>query len=175
MADEKVQWYDAWGKLKQIAAQLDQSVASLQANRAFALSRPDLAPAYNAKMAEVESMRSKAIWVRDAIKQAMAYFGVQLQGVSGLGFVPLLVWPAVAGAVAWLGSKALDMAAFAQMVNEQKRLEAQGVAPGQAADLVRRQKEAGSLADAIKSLVPVVVLGVGGLLVWQYLQRRRSS
>lgn len=164
-------WWNAWAKLKAILVQLDQSVLKLEASRAYALARPNLRAEYLEKMADVQSMRAKAVWLRDAIRAAADALGVQL---SGLGLAPaLLLWPAVIGGVAWLGSKALDLWTFAQRVDEQRRLEAQGMSPQSAAALVNQKAEAGTFADAIKTVVPVVV--IGGIAWWWFTQRRGQS
>lgn len=172
---DQVPWWNAWGQLKQIVAQLDQAVASLQANRDYALSRPDLAATYQSKMDDVESMRSKATWIRDQIKSAFDYFGIQLSGLryrasQSLGFLPALLWPVVAIAVTWLGSKALDLWQFSQQVDEQRRLEQGGMPPAQAAALVKGKKEAGTLADSLKAFTPYLIGGgilFVGYLIWK--------
>lgn len=163
-------WWDAWGKLKTILLQLDQAVVKLEASRAYALARPNLRDEYQTKMADVQSMRSKAIWLRDTIRSAADTLGMEL---SGLGLAPaLLLWPAVVGGVAWLGSKALDLWTFAQRVDEQRRLESQGVSPQQAAAIINAKAEAGSLTGAIKTMVPVAILG--GLAWWWMTQSKQG-
>lgn len=167
MAAQESDWWNAWAKLKAILVQLDQAVARLEASRAYALARPNLRDQYLAKMAEVQAMRAKAVWLRDTIRAAADAIGVTL---SGLGLAPaLLLWPAVIGGVAWLGGKALDLWTFAQRVDEQRRLEAQGMSPQSAAALVNQQAEAGTLTAAIKTMVPVVVIGG---IAWWFTQRR---
>jgi len=161
-------WWNAWAKLKQILVQLDQAVVKLEASRDYALARPNLRDDYLAKMAEVQSMRAKAVWLRDTIRSAADALGMQL---SSLGLAPaLLLWPAVIAGVAWLGSKALDLWQFAQRVDEQRRLEAQGVTPQQAAAIINQKAEAGTLAGTIKTVVPVLV--VGGIAWWWLTQQR---
>ena len=168
-------WWDVWGKLKGIIEQLDTAVANLQASRDYALSRPNLKDEYNEKMADVQSMRDKAIWLRDTVKNAMAYFGVTLEGlrteVGDLGFVPLLIWPVVIAGVAWLGSKALDLFEFSQRVDEQRRLESAGVPAQDAANIVAQTASAGSVASAIgnvgKTLAVIGVLAGIGYLIYR--------
>ena len=170
---EPAEWFNVWGKLKEILARLDQSVATLRAAERFALSRPNLAPEYRAKMAEIETMRGRAIWLRDTIKSVMSTFGVEL---SGLGALPaLLIWPAVAGGVAWLGSKALDLWQFSQRVAEQQRLEAGGMPPAQAAQIVRATAAAGSFGAMLGNLGTVLV--IGGVLfgAWYLLKNRKRG
>lgn len=171
MAGEQAAWYDAWGQLKQTAQRLDEAVAVLRQNESFALSRPNLADDYRTKMAEVETMRARASWLRDTIRQALGALGVQL---DGLGLVPALVWPVVAGTVAWLGSKALDLWKFAQQVDEQRRLEERGMAPARAASIVQQKAESGTLGAAVKSLAPVLVIVGLGLGAWWYFNRPRT-
>lgn len=170
---DQVAWYNAWGQLKQVIQRLDSAVSSLQANASFALSRPNLADAWREKMAEVESMKSKAIWVRDAIRNTMSAVGVELSGIGALPIAAAVLWPAVAGAVAWLGSKALDLYSFAQQVDEQRRLEQSGVAPREAADIVTRKAESGSLTGLLKAAGPVLI-GAGLLGVGFYLWKQHK-
>ena len=170
---EQAAWYDAWGKLKEILARLDRSVVTLRAAERFALSRPNLAPEYRTKMAEIETMRGRAIWLRDTIKSVMSTFGVEL---SGLGALPaLLVWPAVAAGVAWLGGKALDLFQFSQRVAEQQRLEAGGMPPAQAAQIVQSTAAAGSFGAMLGNLGTVLM--IGGVLfgAWYLLKNRKRS
>lgn len=163
------EWWNAWGQLQQAAERLDAAVASLRANEQFALARPNLADEYRARMGEVETLRSRLVWLRDTIREVFDSLGVELQGVGQqlgqLGIIPFLVWPIVAAGVAWLGSKALDLWKFSQAVDEQRRLEASGVPPAQAAQLVRAQLEAGSFAAAARSLAPALILAGGIYLV----------
>ncbi len=167
---ENAEWWNAWGKLKQIVLQLDQAVAKLEASRSYALARPNLRDEYLAKMNDVQGMRSKAIWLRDAIKSAAAAIGMQL---SGLGFAPaLLLWPVVAAGVAWLGGKSLDLWQFAQRIDEQRRLESTGLSPTAAAALVKSTATAGTLSDTVKTVVPLVV--VAGVAWWFFTQRNRG-
>lgn len=168
---DNAEWWNAWGKLKQIVAQLDGAVAKLEASRAYALARPNLRDEFLRKMADVQSMREKAIWLRDTIRSAADALGLQL---SGLGLAPaVLLWPAVIAGVSWLGGKALDLWTFAQRVDEQRRLEGQGVSPQQAAAIVNAKAEAGTLAATVKTLVPVLI--VGGVAWWWFTQRKRGA
>lgn len=163
---ETAEWWNAWGKLKSAIAQLDDAVVKLEASRAYALGRPNLAPEYRAKMAEVQAMRDRAVWLRDTIRSVMKTFGVELSGLSGLGIAPALVWPAVVAGVAWIGGKALDLWQFAKKVDEQRRLESQGVAPQQAAAIVERQAAAGAgLLELLARNAAWIALGVGALVI----------
>lgn len=171
-ADESA-WYDVWGKLKQLGAQIDQAVVSLQANASYAMSRPNLAPVFQQKLADVESMRSKATWLRDTIRKAMSAFGVEL---SGLGIVPVaaaVLWPVAVAGVSWLGTKALDLWKFSQLVDEQRRLEEGGMSPQAAAALVASKADAGTIGGALKAAGPVLIgAGVIGIGVWLWLNHR---
>ena len=177
MAGEtNTEWWNAWGQLRDIIAKMDQSVALLTASRDYALANPTLREEYTQKMADVESMRTKALWLRDNIKSAMASFGVVLSGAqargaveTGLGIAPLLLWPVVAAGVAWLGSKALDLFEFSQRVDEQRRLEQTGLTPKQAADIVTQTGATGGILGNVKT---IVLLGVVALGAWWLYQNR---
>lgn len=169
---EEAAWWDAWAKLKETIARLDKAVVNLEASRSYAMARPNLRPEFERKMAEVESMKSKALWLRDNIKQAMATFGVELSGLASLGFLPALVWPAVAAGVAWLGSKALDLYQFSQRIDEQRRLEASGMTPAAAAQLVTRTAEAGTLTGMLKAALPVLVVGGLAFGAWYFARKK---
>lgn len=155
-------WWDVWGKLKNIIAQMDTAVANLEDARSYAMNNPTLRDEYQSKMADVQSMRDKAIWLRDTVRSAMAYFGVNLSGLrtelGELGFAPLLIWPVVIAGVAWLGSKALDLYEFSQRVEEQKRLESTGVSAQDAANIVSQTVSAGSIASAVGGIGKTVAL-----------------
>lgn len=173
-----VAWWNAWGKLKQIIAQLDMSVARLNNARNYALTTPNLRAEYLAKMDTIKSMKNKAEWLRDNIKAAMNYFGVELSGVpetvaSGLGFIPLLVWPLVAGGVAWLGSKTLDLFQFSQRVDEQQRLENNGMTPEAAAALVKQNVESGSISGSITTLGTIAIIAAVGFGLWYVMRGRK--
>jgi len=160
-------WYDVWGKLKNTVVKLDDAVLKLENSRNYAMSRPNLRSDYLSKMSDVQSMRSKALWLRDNIKSAMSVLGVELSGTTGLGIAPvLLLWPIVAGGVTWLGSKTLDLWQFSQRVDEQKRLEATGMNPEQAAALARQTAESGGITSDISSIVKYVV--IGGIVIGAY-------
>ena len=182
---EAVEWWDVWGRLKQIITQLDAAVASLEASREYALSRPNLADEYRAKMAEVQAMKDRAVWLRDTIRNVLSTFGVELSGLAAravrataepqqLGIIPWLVWPVVAAGLTWLGNKALDLYQFAQRVEEQKRLESQGMSPQQAAAIITQQIEAGTVTGAARTLGTGLVVAGLALAAWWFFIRGRD-
>jgi len=173
-------WWNVWGKLKTIITQLDDSVTKLEASRDYAMSNPTLSNEYASKMAEVKSMRDKAVWLKTNIADAMSFFGVSLSGLRidqtlrGLGVAPLLLWPIVAAGVAWLGSKALDLYNFSQKVDEQRRLEETGMTPQEAAKVVAQTAGAGTIASALGNIGTLAIIAAVGFGVWYFWSKRRG-
>lgn len=166
---DQTEWYDVWGKLKSAAADLDSAVAELQSRRSYAMSRPELAADYNSQMSDIESARSRVTWLRDTIRSVLGAFGVQL---DGLGFVPLIPIAVVTAGVAYIANLAASAWSLTKRIDEQQRLEAQGMTPQQASAIITRNAEAGTLTGAIKEAVPaLVVLGVGLAAWWWYTHR----
>jgi hypothetical protein len=164
------EWWDLWGKLKDAAADLDAAARALEAGREFALARPGLREEYRARVAELQTARSRLTWARDAIRSVFGFFGVEL---SGLGFVPLIPIAAAGAAVAFVAAQAADTWKLAKKIEEQQRLEARGIAPAEAARIVQSTASAGSMAAAFSGAVGhVALLGALGLGAWFFLKRR---
>ncbi len=164
---DQLAWYDVWGRLKKAAADLDAAVNALDAQRDFALSRPDLAEDWQVKRDEIETARGRVTWLRDAIKSTMSFFGVEL---SGLGFLPLIPLAVVTAGVAYIANLAAESWALSKKIGEQQRLEARGLTPQQAAALVQQNAAAGTggMSDTVKTAV--LWIG-GGLLAWYLLPK----
>lgn len=171
-------WYDLWGKLQDTVADLDNAVAALQARADYALSHPMLASEYQEQLDSVEAARDRAQWVRDTIKNALGAFGLQLSGLGGLGFIWIPITVAVA-AVAWLGSKAADVWALTKKIDEQRRLEGQGLSPDQASAVISHTASAGTspgllqqLGGTIGTITVATIVGFG---IWWFVKSRRRG
>lgn len=150
MADaDQVAWYDVWGQLNRAATDLDAAVAALQGQRAYALARPDLGDAWQAKMDEIASARGRVAWLRDTIRSVLSFFGVQLQG---LGFLPLVPIALVTAGVAYIANLASSAWELSKNIEEQRRLESGGLSPQQASAIVRSTAQAsGGAATSMKT------------------------
>ncbi len=153
-------WWDVWGQLNKAAADLDAATAALEKNRAYALSRANLAQDFLDREQELQTAKERLTWIRDAIKSVLGFFGVQLQG---LGFIPLITIGVAAAAVAYIVKQAADTWALSKKIDEQQRLEAKGLTPTAASKIVAGEVNAGSFTQTLTSakglIVAVTVLG----------------
>lgn len=154
-ADDQVAWYDVWGRLKAVAADLDGAVAALERQRPYALARSSLAEEWRAKMDEIETARGRVTWLRDAIRSTMALFGVDL---SGLGVLPLIPLSVIAAGVAYIASLASSAWELSKKIEEQRRLESSGVSPAEASRIVSANAAAGS-GGAANTIKTVAIVG----------------
>ena len=158
----QLEWWNLWGRLQAAARDLDAAVARLQGQRAYALSRPNLRADYEAKIAEIETARGRIVWLRDAIRSVMSFFGVEL---SGLGFIPLIPIAAVAAGVAFVAKLAADSITLSKRIGEQQRLESQGVPPAEAAKIVAKTAgDSGGLFAGLSDVVLLIGIGLGAFL-----------
>lgn len=169
-ADDQIEWWNIWGKLQAAARDLDAAVTQLQQQRAYALARPNLRAEFEAQEQEIESARGRVAWLRDAIKSVMSFFGVEL---SGLGFVPLIPIAVVTAGVAYIANIAASAWSLSKRIDEQRRLESQGVPPAQAAQIVTQTSSAGGMFSGFKDVKDVMVLlalGVGAWFLWKNMR-----
>ncbi len=164
-------WWDLWGKLKAASDDLDAAIAKLESQRAYAMTRPELAQQVIEREAELQTAKARVAWVRDAIKSVLGFFGIQL---SGLGFLPLIPIAVAAAAVAYIAKQAADTWALSKKIEEQQRLEAKGVSPTTASRIVQSEVNAGSITQTITSARGLVVaLSVAGGLFVAYKVAKR--
>lgn len=160
-ANDQVAWYDVWGRLKTVAADLDGAVAELERQRPYALARAGLAEEWQAKMEEIETARGRVTWLRDAIRSTMALFGVEL---SGLGVLPLIPLSVITAGIAYIASLASSAWELSRKIDEQQRLESRGVPPAEASRIVSANAAAGS-SDVAGTVKTVAVVGGIAFLV----------
>ncbi len=163
-ADDQVAWYDVWGRLKTVAADLDGAVAELERQRPYALARPGLREEWQTKMEEIATARGRVTWLRDAIRSTMALFGVEL---SGLGVLPLIPLSVIAAGVAYIANLASSAWELSKKIEEQRRLESRGVSPADASRIVSANAAAGS-SGVTGTLKTVAIVG-GGVFLLLYV------
>lgn len=171
---EQLEWWNLWGKLQAAARDLDAAVAKLQGQRAYAMSRPALAAEYQQRLTEIETARGRIVWVRDAIKSALGAVGIQLSGLAGLGLIWIPV-SAAAAAVAYVAKLAADSWALAKKIDEQRRLEGQGMTAAQASAIVEKTASAGQQPGMLQQLGQVALFAGLAFGAWYLLQRRRGE
>jgi len=163
---DQLAWYDVWGQLKKSATDLDGAVAALDAQRDYALARPELATDWQAKRDEIETARGRVTWLRDAIKSTMSLFGVEL---AGLGFLPLIPIAVITAGVAYIANLAAEAWALSQKIGEQQRLESKGMTPAQAAAIVQSTAAAGASGSTTDQLKKAALWIGLGLAAWYLL------
>lgn len=171
---EQTEWWNVWQKIKGASAQLDGAVAKLQSQADYALSRPNLSADYKAITSSIESARSKLLWLRDAVKTALGYFGVEL---NGLGILPLIPIAVVAAGVAYVAKLAADAWALSARIDEQRRLEQTGMTPAQAAAIAKQTNPGGGgglFSFDLGTGGTVVLVGVGVVALWYFFGRQRD-
>lgn len=167
-------WWDAVARFKAAAAQMEQSYQRLLALRDYAASRPALSARYRALVSRASTIRSTVADIKAKLESAVDWFrsiGAAV-GLNGLGVLPILGIAAIAAAIALITKWTTDAAVFFRAVNEQRRLEAAGVAPERAAEIVRETAAAARGAGLDKWL-PLVLLAGVGWFAWSQMQRGR--
>lgn len=172
---EQAEWWNVWAKIKAASAQLDGAVAKLQTQAAYAMSRPNLSGDFKAITASIESARAKLIWMRDAVKSALGYFGVEL---NGLGFLPLIPIAIIAAGVAYVAKLAADAWALSARIDEQRRLESTGMSPAQAAQIAKQTNPGGGgglFSFDLGTGGTVVLVGAGAFALWWFFGRGKRG
>lgn len=173
---DETEWWNVWAKIKAASTQLDNAVARLQSQAAYAMARPDLRTQFEPMMASIESARSKLLWWRDAVKSTLNYFGAGLEGVGGLGFLPLIPIAVVTAGVAYVAKLAADAWALSSRIDEQRRLESTGLSPAQAAQIAKQTNPAGGglFSFDLGTGGTVVLVGAGAFVLWWFFGRGKN-
>ena len=171
---EQTEWWNVWGQIKAASAQLDGAVAKLQSQAAYVKSRPNLRADFNAITSSIESARAKLMWLRDAVKGTLNYFGA---GLSGLGFLPLIPIAIVTAGVAYVAKLAANAWALSARIDEQRRLESTGMSPAQAAQLANQTNPTGGslFSFDLGTGGTVVLVGAGALALWWFFGRGKRG
>ncbi len=152
------EWWNVVGQFRAKVDEFENNYQGLLAQRDFVQTRPALAAKWNQMVQDGAAIRrsnqdilDKIDAVENAVGQAVdtvesgassAWDWIKSQvGLSGLGFVMVLVPIAViVTALAAIAKWSLDALNFSKTLEETRRLEATGVAPATAAEIVATQR-----------------------------------
>lgn len=190
LTEQDLSWLD---KFRVEATRFRDAFLALGSTREFAQSRPELKAEYDALSSRGQTIKSTVEYITRTVDQvtgffsdawastssaAKRFFGLGIAPPRNLGIIPLIPIAAITGAVALMAKFVSDVYLFERKVGEQKRLEDQGLSPGEASSIVRNTV-GGGLFDVLGGL-KWPLLAAGG--VWFFvkviqpaLQSRRGS
>lgn len=136
---------------------------------------PQLATEYATLMRQGSVIKSTIESVSGTIDKVMAFFkGVT--GMSALNVVPLLPIALITGAIAAIAKWTTDAYTFSKKLDEVQRLEAKGLTPQQAADVVARNAPAPLFGGFnLSNIVPLLAVGAVLFFWWRSNTRRSRS
>jgi hypothetical protein len=171
-------WWDVVAKFRAAAARMEQTYQRLLGVADYARSRPGLATRYGQLVQNAAALRATVADIRAKLEAAVNWMRSlgSAVGLSGLGILPVIGVAAVAAAIAMVTKWTTETLTFLKSVEEQKRLEAAGVPPERAAEIVRETASASRSAlfdlGGFAKWVPIVGLGVAGWWAWNRWGRR---
>lgn len=167
-------WWNVVEQFKSAAAAMESHYRRLVSLADYAASRPALKAQFDALMRRASTLRSNVARIRAQLGAAVDWVRSMgaAAGLSGLGVLPLIGIAAIAAAIALVTKWSTDTLAFFRAVDEQRRLEAAGVAPERAAEIVR-QTAAAARGAGLGTWIPIVLLAGGGWLAWTLLRGGR--
>jgi len=170
-----VQDQGALESFKTRAAEFMQTFNFLKGKEPVIARHPELKSDYT-------SLMDKGDWVRAAIEKVTSgvdaltgWFRSTFGAASAdqLGFVPLIPLAVIAASTAAIAKWMSDAYTFSRRLSAIEKLEAGGMSPQQAADLVAAQEPAGLLNFKLGGAMPVYIIGIGALayLMWRFRKR----
>lgn len=169
-------WWNVVAQFKAAASAMEQAYERLMGEADYVAARPALRAQFDALVRRAATVRATVENIRAKLDSALDWFSSigESIGLNGLGVLPVIAIAAIAAAVALVVKWTTDTIKFLKVVNEQRRLEAAGVAPERAAAITQQTAAAASGAQASWSwLLPAALVGVGGYFVWRQMQRGR--
>ena len=165
-------------EFKARATEFAKQFSFLQGKSAVVARHPKLKADYTALM-------DRGAWVRSAIEKVtgatdtvVGWFKNLLGGVEvetrSLGFLPLVPVAIIAASTAAIAKWMSDAYVFGRKLRAVEDLEAKGLSPQEAAELVKGQEGAGLFNFSLGgAAMPVYVLGIGALayLMWRFRKR----
>lgn len=187
---EAVSWLATATNLKQKYADFQKMRGDLSASKIDAKKYPALAKERATLLKRASDTDAKISGTVKAVESAyaevknIAYqvgstllspfeFVAEKIGLNGLGILPVLIPVAViAAALAGITFWTKDSVLFFQKVNEQKRLEASGMAPEQASAIIEKKASVGFF-DKLGSTLGLVI--IGGAVWFGYQQYTKGK
>lgn len=171
---ERAAWYDVLGKFRQRAAEFERSFQDLLAQSAFVQTQsPQVRAEYDALVRKGSETYTRVHQIRQALADVEAALrgawdfvtgawqkiagAVGLSGLGGLGLAPLIPIAAVTAAIATLGYFLSDYAKFKSKLDELRRLEARGMTPAQAAEVLTTVEGPGLFGRI--PWIPILLIG----------------
>ncbi|MEN9924366.1 MAG: hypothetical protein RL268_492 [Pseudomonadota bacterium] len=175
-------WWDLVARFKAAAQQVDQVLNTLRTQEGAARSDPALSGQYDAIMGRAAALRqtigdylskidTAVQWVKGA-----GQWVADAVGLNGLGFVPVLIGiGAITAALATVTAFLSDAWALSKRIEEQHRLEARGLSPQEAAQVVDRSTAASAGSSWIKQLAAVLGVAALGWLALRASQQTKGQ
>ncbi len=166
-------WWNVVAQFKAAAAAMESAYERLIREADYVAARPALQAQFDALVRRAASVRATVESIRAQLAGAVDWLrsvGAAV-GLNGLGVLPVLGIAAIAGAVALVAKWTTDTIKFLTVVAEQRRLEAAGVAPERAAEIVRGTAAAAAGTASSSWWIPVAALVVGGYFLWSQTRR----
>jgi len=166
-APQSAEWWNLVAQLRDGEAKVREVLARLAQQESAARSNPSLSGEYDAIMSRARSLQATISsylsaagaavdWVKDAAASVKSAFGFE-----GLGIVPVVLGgAAIAVALALVTKFLADAWALSKRLDEQVRLEGQGLTPQQASAVVYRTTGDSAASSWLKQLLPVLGIGV---------------
>lgn len=174
-SEETTAWYDLVGKFRNLANQFMSSWNYLLSQQAYVNAHPELKSDYTALMSRGVSLRSTIESTLSTIQGAMDW----LKNWFGLGLIPLIPIAVLAGSIALVTKWVTDAYALKARIDEQQRLEAKGLTPQQAANVLKQSagEPSKGIFDTLAANVQNIAIGavvIGGVLIGVRYMRRRQ-
>lgn len=197
MADTDVaQWWNLQARFEEAERQVQDVLARLQAHADTARRSPEMIGSYTALMQRAASLQASIASSLQTIRNALDWLrGLTewVPGLNGLGIAPVIGIAAIAAALAAVTKFITDAlsvirqldakrALFDAQAAEQRRLEAQGMTPQEAAAVVNRSAQTavsvnagGGLSSMVDGIMQPLVIGGVIFLVARYALQRLGS
>jgi hypothetical protein len=176
---QSAEWWNLVARFREASQRVDQVLATLWSQEATARTNPALSSEFDVVMNRAQQLRASIAdtlsridgavsWVRDAGDWLKSAFGLQ-----GLGIVPLVIGiGAITAALAAVTKFLTDAWSLSKRIEEQQRLEATGLTPQEAANVMERTTGSSAGRSFLVSLIPFAALALAGWYLVNKMQRK---
>lgn len=171
---QTTEWWNLVARFKEAAARVDQVLDTLRGQEAAARQSPGLSAEYDQVMRRAAELRAtiadllaRISGAVDWVRGAGDWFS-QTFGLSGLGVVPVVIGvAAITAALAAVTKFLTDAWSLSKRIDEQIRLEGQGLTPQEAAAVVERSTQSSAGRQFLVSMIPFGAIALVGYMIWR--------